>query len=163
MSRRVLLHLSGIQPPRERWLYVRCNRRTGFLQHRRRRVGEVNYFSDRRISDAAQALIRFDVDSIRQVVAAQRSREPEVWLADPDSYEKDGRVLRDSPSSRLLAYSRLDNVIYATDGCNACTRRLAIPLESISDSELQSFAEDNDFRLDLLERLAELTRRTRDG
>src|SRR5215510_3557639 len=98
------------------------------------------------------------MDSIRHVVSAQKDREPDVWLADPDSYEKDGRVLRDSPSSRLLAYSRLDNVIYATDGCNACTRRLAIPLESISDSELQTFAEDHYFRVDLLERLAELTR-----
>ena len=118
----------------------------------------MNYFTGRRLSSAAEDLVRFDMDSIRRVVSAQQGREPETWLADPDSYETDGRVLRDSPSSRLLAYSSQDHIIYATDGCNACTRRLGIPLETVSDSELQSFAEDNDHRLDLLERLADLIR-----
>ncbi len=121
-------------------------------------MSEPVYFSDPTLSQAARDLIHFDMDSIRQVVAAQRDREPDVWLADPDAYEKDGRILRDSPSSRLLAYSRTGRVIYATDGCNACTRRLGMPLESISDSELQSFAEDNNVRLDLLERLTDLIR-----
>jgi len=118
----------------------------------------MNFFSNRVISDAARDLIQFDVDSIRQVVAAQRGREPDVWLADPEAYEKNGRILRDSPSSRLLAYSRVDRTMYATDGCNACTRRMCIPLESVSDSELQTFAEDNDFRLELLERLVDIIR-----
>ena len=118
----------------------------------------MNYFSNRVISDAARDLIQFDVDSIRQVVAAQRGREPDIWLADPESYERNGRILRDSPSSRLLAYSRADRTMYATDGCNACTRRIGIPLESVSDSELQTFAEDNDFRLELLERLVDIIR-----
>jgi hypothetical protein len=122
----------------------------------------VNYFYDRPVSEAAQELIHFDRDSIRQVIAALRGREPEVWLADPDAYEKDGRVFRDSPSSRLLAYSRANQTLYASDGCNACTRRLAVPLETLSDSELQAFAEDNDVRLDLLERLTDLTRSHRD-
>ena len=116
----------------------------------------MNYLMERNLSEGARDLIGFDMDSIRQVVSAQRGHEPDVWLADPDFYERDGRVLRDSPSSRLLAYSRSDRLIYATDGCNACIRGLDVALESLTDSELQSFAEDNDLRLELLERLAEL-------
>ena len=118
----------------------------------------MNYFYDRPVSDAAEDLIHFDRDSIRQVIAAVHGREPDVWLADPDAYEKDGRVFRDSPSSRLLAYSRAERTLYASDGCNACTRRLDVPLETLSDSELQAFAEDNALRRELLERLADLSR-----
>jgi hypothetical protein len=118
----------------------------------------VNYFYDRRLSEAAEDLVHFDRDSIRQVIAAVRGAEPDIWLADPDAYEKDGRVFRDSPSSRLLAYSRGEKTLYLSDGCNACTRRLGVPLETLSDSELQTFAEDNALRRDLLERLADLSR-----
>ena len=48
-------------------------------------------------------------------------------------------------------------MIYATDGCNSCARRLAVSLESLTDSQLQAFAEDNDLRIDLLQRLIDLT------
>ncbi len=98
------------------------------------------------------------MDSIRQMVTANHGAEPDIWLCDPAGYEKSGRILRDSPSSRLLAYSTADKTIYGSDGCNACTRRLAVALESLTDSELQSFAEDNDLRLDLLERVTEAIR-----
>ena len=118
----------------------------------------LEYFSSVKLSKPAEDLIRFDMDSIRQMVAAKRGREPEIWLADPEGYERSGRVLRDSPSSRLLAYSPSDLTLYASDGCNACTRQLAVALESLTDSELQTFSEDNDLRLDLVERLAETLR-----
>jgi len=116
------------------------------------------YFGGPKLTETAESLVRFDMDSIRQVVAAQQGREPDVWLADPESYESHGRILRDSPLPRLLAYSLADRIIYACDGCNACTRRLDVTLESLTDSELEAFAEDNALRLDLLERLAELSR-----
>jgi hypothetical protein len=117
---------------------------------------KLEYFTSSPLSVAAEDLVRFDMDSIRQMVAAEHGSEPDVWLADPAGYERSGRVLRDSPQSRLLAYSRSDKRIYASDGCNACTRRLQVALESLTDSEIQTFAEDNDLRLDLLERLTEL-------
>jgi hypothetical protein len=112
-----------------------------------------------RLSQAAEDLIRFDMDSIRQMAKANHGQEPEIWLADPESYERKGHVLRDSPCPRLLAYSPKDKIIYASDGCNACTRKLSISLDSLTDSELQTFAEDNDLRLDLLEHLVESIRR----
>jgi hypothetical protein len=117
----------------------------------------VEYFGETKLSESADALVRFDMDSIRQVVAAGHGRMPDVFLVDADSYERNGRVLRDSPTSRLLAYSASDRVIYANDGCNSCTRRLNAALETFTDSELQTFAEDNGLRLDLLERLAEIS------
>lgn len=119
----------------------------------------LEYFTHSELSQAAADLIHFDMDSIRQIVSAKHGGEPEFWLADPEGYEKAGRVLRDSPSSRLLAYAPQDRVIYGSDGCNTCTRQLAVRLESLSDSELQSFAQDNDFRLDLLKRLVDAVRR----
>ena len=116
----------------------------------------MTYFSDTKLSEAAEELVHFDMDSIRQVIASQHGSEPEIWLADPESYETNGRVLRDSPSSRLLAYSSIERKIYATDGCNSCTRRLEVALELLTDSALQAFAEDNELRVDLLERLIQL-------
>ena len=116
----------------------------------------IHYFRDQKLSEGAEALVRFDIDSIRQFVGAQHGNEPALWLADPGGYERDGRVFRDSPSSRLLAYSPNDRMIYATDGCNSCARRLAVSLEDLTDSQLQAFAEDNDLRVELLQKLADL-------
>ena len=98
-------------------------------------------------------LIEFDVDSIRRL-----GGEPDVWLADPDQYEKNGRALRDSDSPRMLAYSRKDNVLYATDGCNTCTRQLPAGIESLPGSDLSRFADESEFRLDLLTEIARLVR-----
>ena len=80
----------------------------------------MNFYRERALSAAASNLIEFDADSIRQLVSAQRGAHPDVWLADPDAYEKNGRVLRDSETPRMLAYSTRDHVLYATDGCNSC-------------------------------------------
>ena len=113
----------------------------------------LEYLTGATLSPAAEERVRFDMDSIRQIVKAMHGNEPQVWVADPSAYEKDGRVLRDSPDSRILAYSAEDRVVYACDGCNTCTRRLEGSLESLSSSELQSFAAENDLRFDLLKRL----------
>lgn len=87
----------------------------------------MNFVRERRISQAASDLVQFDQDSIRQVAAGRRLASPDVWVADPDAYEKDGRVLRDSESPRMLAYSTKDRILYATDGCNSCARPIALP------------------------------------
>ncbi|HEY2383145.1 MAG TPA: hypothetical protein VGK48_18370 [Terriglobia bacterium] len=106
----------------------------------------MNFFHERSLSAAASELIHFDADSIR------RLGSPDVWLVDPDAYEKNGRVLRDSESPRMLAYSSTDHVLYATDGCNTCARE--VDLNKVPD--LEGFAEANEFRLDLLEELRQL-------
>jgi hypothetical protein len=111
----------------------------------------MNFLREKKLSQAASDLIAFDADSIRQVVSSRHSADPDVWVVDPEAYEKNGRLLRDSESPRMLAYSRTDRVLYATDGCNSCARRV-----SLRPTELKIIAEDNEIRLDLLERLASL-------
>src|SRR5262245_65437655 len=116
----------------------------------------MNFLRDRALSQSASDLIRFDADSIRQVVSSRRLTNPDVWLADPDAYEKNGRVLRDSESPRMLAYSTKDHVLYATDGCNSCARQVRAGLKVLPGAELRQFAEANELRMDLLEGLVQL-------
>jgi hypothetical protein len=116
----------------------------------------MNFLRERSLSRSASDLIDFDADSIRQVVSAQRLFPPDVWLVDPDAYETNGRVLRDSESARMLAYSMKDHMLYATDGCNSCMRRLSGDLESMSVAELKDFAKHNEIGQELLERLRSL-------
>ena len=116
----------------------------------------MNFLRERIISQAASDLIQFDSDSIRQVVAAQGFAAPDIWLADPDAYEKNGRIFRDSDSPRLLAYSTKDQVLYATDGCNSCARRVPKQIEILPSTELKGFAEENGLRLELVEKLVAL-------
>ena len=104
----------------------------------------LHYLHPRTLSPRAIELVEFDVDSIRQVIAGQHATQPETWLVDADQYEKDGRILRDSPTYRLLAYSAVNHVLYASDGCNACSRQ-------VSD-----FRSVPDVPPDLLERLVSL-------
>jgi len=106
-------------------------------------------FREQALSQAASDLMRFDADSIQNLVSARRLASPDIWLADPDAYEKNGRVLRDSDSPRMLAYSTMDRVLYATDGCNACIRQ-------VEPEELKTLALKNEVRLDLIERLLSL-------
>ncbi len=122
------------------------------------KVMELNYYRKRDLSSKALDLIQFDTESIRQVVASERHANPDVWLIDPDAYEKDGRILRDSESPRMLAYSSKDHTLYATDGCNSCARRLPAKLEALSADELKVFARENELRNDLLDRLTQLVR-----
>ena len=118
----------------------------------------MNFFRERKLSQAASDLIQFDADSIRQIVSAQHLTLPDVWLADPDSYENNGRILRDSNSPRMLAYSTTDHILYATDGCNSCSRRVRMNLEKLPADELTEFAKNNELRLELLESLRTLIR-----
>ena len=41
---------------------------------------EIYYASEDRLSEEANALVEFDMNSIRRVVAAERGDEPEVWV-----------------------------------------------------------------------------------
>jgi hypothetical protein len=106
----------------------------------------MNFLRQRELSAAASDLVEFDADSIRRVGS------PDVWVADPDAYEKNGRVLRDAETPRMLAYSTKAHVLWATDGCNTCTHQ--VDLKAISS--VKDFAEKNELRLDLLERLVSL-------
>jgi hypothetical protein len=81
----------------------------------------VKFLRPRQLSGTASELVQFDADSIRQIA---RPNEPDFWVADPDKYERNGRVLRDSESPRMLAYSSKAEVLYATDGCNACATQV---------------------------------------
>lgn len=115
---------------------------------------KVLHFRKRSLSSRAGELIQFDVGSIRQVVAARQGRLPDLWLADPDQYEVNGRILRDSTSPRLLAYSTENKTLYVTDGCNACAHRLEGSLSEWTADQLRGFAEQTGIRLELLEKLA---------
>jgi hypothetical protein len=111
-------------------------------------------FTDRALSSRAEALIQFDMDSLRQVAHAKTGIAPELWLADPDLYERDGRVLRDSTTPRLLAYTPQTRTLYVTDGCNSCTHDLVIDLTALSDSEIEDFSKRTNIRSELLQKLA---------
>ncbi|OLC99291.1 MAG: hypothetical protein AUH86_02770 [Acidobacteria bacterium 13_1_40CM_4_58_4] len=115
-----------------------------------------NYYRDCLLSAKALDLVQFDYDSIRQVVSAEHLTTPDTWLVDPDEYEKNGRILRDSESPRMLAYSAKDRVLYATDGCNSCARHLPAKLESFSADQLKGFADENEIRPEFLEHLVRL-------
>jgi hypothetical protein len=116
----------------------------------------MNFYRARQLSQTASDLVQFDADSIRQVVSAQHLTPPDVWLVDPDAYEKNGRVLRDSDSHRMLAYSTKEQVLYATDGCNSCARHVRTKLELLPDDELKKFAIENEIRPELLQHMTSL-------
>lgn len=115
---------------------------------------KVFHLTERSLSHKADELVRFDMDSIRQVIAAQHAVQPEFWLADPDQYERNGRILRDSTSPRLIAYAPGTRTIYVTDGCNSCS--YAIPAEPtmLTADQLQELASSTGIRLDLLKGLS---------
>ena len=107
-------------------------------------------------AQAAADLVEFDADSIRHVVSAHHQPAPDVWVVDPDAYEKNGRVIRDSESARMLAYSQSDHMLYGTDGCNSCSRRVRTNLKLLPREELKQFAAENATQLELLEHLVSL-------
>jgi hypothetical protein len=112
-----------------------------------------HYLSDCKLSAKAEALADFDMDSIRQIVSAKRSNPPTVWLADPDQYEHNGRLLRDSTSPRLIAYSADDRILYATDGCNTCEHRLSVDFNALSQDAIHTLSDQSHIPLNLLEHL----------
>lgn len=109
---------------------------------------------ERSLSPKAVELMEFDRDSIRQVVAAAHGQaQPEVWVSDPDQYERDGRILRDSVTPRLLAYSPKVRTLYVTDGCNSCAHKLEADLSAMTADQLQAFVEKTGIRLEFLVKL----------
>ena len=106
------------------------------------------------LSPRAEELVQFDMDSIRQVVGAKRGEPPELWLADPGQYEHNGRVLRDSTSPRLLAYSTGSLVLYVTDGCNSCSHALEAELSDLQEGQLEVLASKTGIRIELLRELS---------
>ncbi len=119
---------------------------------------KVHYTTEQELHDEARRLVDFDVQSLLQMVAAERRSEPELWLAEPTGYEEDGHPLRDSASTRLIAYSIENRIVYATDGCNACRHVLDDPLEICQPSDLVSASEYTQLPLGMLERMAQLVR-----
>jgi hypothetical protein len=115
---------------------------------------KVFHLTDSSLSPKADELIRFDMDSIRQVIAAHHGAPPEFWLADPDQYERDGRVLRDSTSPRLIAYTPGTQTIYVTDGCNSCSHAIPAEPARLSGDQLQELAAKTGIRLELLRELS---------
>jgi hypothetical protein len=109
--------------------------------------------NDRDIAPKAQELIDFDMDSIRLIAKAERLRPPELWLANPDQYDEAGRILRDSTSPRMLAYSPERNVLFATDGCNSCAHFLAAHLGELDEGALTTFANESKIEPKLLARM----------
>jgi len=110
--------------------------------------------TERSLSPKADELVRFDMDSIRQVIAAQHAVQPEFWLADPDQYERNGRILRDSTSPRLIAYTPGTKTIYVTDGCNSCSHAIEAEPGELTADQLQDLASKTGIRLELLRELA---------
>ncbi len=119
---------------------------------------KIYYLSKDALSDAAKAHVEFDMGSIRQVVAADRGDEPDVWLVAQHGYQTKGHPLRDSDSIRLLAYSKNSHVVYGTDGCNTCRHFLNTSLETIVDRELTAISERTQLPQTLLGHLARIIR-----
>lgn len=111
------------------------------------------HLNERSLSPKAAELVQFDMDSIQRVISARHGAQPQLWLADPEQYEKEGRIQRDSTTPRLLAYSPEGCVLYVTDGCNSCFHQLEVDLKSLSPDQLQRFAEEAGIPLSLLAEL----------
>jgi hypothetical protein len=109
---------------------------------------------ERSLSPKADELVRFDMDSIRQVIAAQHGVPPEFWLADPDQYEWNGRILRDSTSPRLIAYAPGTLTLYVTDGCNSCSHAIPAEPATLSGDQLKELSSKTGIRLELLRELS---------
>ena len=108
---------------------------------------------DREIPPKAQELVDFDMDSIRQIATSERVKAPQLWLANPEQYEDAGRILRDSTSPRMLAYSPEKKVLFATDGCNSCAHFLKADLKELDEDSLRTFAKESEIQPELLERM----------
>ena len=100
----------------------------------------LHFTHDLELHDEARALIDFDIDSIRQMVSAQRDSEPSVWVVAPEGYEKDGHALRDNETIRLIAYAAESGMVYATDGCNSCRHTPGVRIETATPRELESLS-----------------------
>ncbi len=112
--------------------------------------------NDREITPKAQELVDFDMDSIRQIAASEKLKAPQLWLANPDQYESQSRILRDSTSPRMLAYLTERNVLLVTDGCNSCVHFLKLDLKEMDEETLRSFSTESHIAPELLRRMVEI-------
>lgn len=101
---------------------------------------EIRYSSDLPLDTEALGRVRFDVESLSQVIRSTGESAPGQWLARPEGYQEDGHVLRDSEAIRLIAWSASSPVLYATDGCNSCRHVLDKPFGAMSEDELQALS-----------------------
>ncbi len=99
-------------------------------------------------------LIRFDMDSVRQMVRADRESEPGIWIVEPEGYESNGHPLRDSDSIRLIGYVAESGTVYATDGCNSCRHRPSKRIEELEEGELEETFSGTQLPVTMLEELA---------
>ena len=120
----------------------------------------IHYTRQADLGVQARGLVEFDMGSIRQMVAAQRDPEPTLWVADPDGYERDGHVTRDSDSVRLLAWVESSGMIYATDGCNSCWHTPPVRLPGVSGGDLKELSERMQLPLAMLDLLTALLRKS---
>ena len=111
------------------------------------------YLTERHLSTKADELVQFDMDSIQRVIASRHGEQPKLWLADPDQYERDGRILRDSTTPRLLAYTPNSKTIYVTDGCNSCSHELEADPKALGRDQLERFAEGTGIPIRFLTKL----------
>lgn len=88
----------------------------------------------------ARNLLDFDVASLRRL-AESHDVMPHWWAAESAGYEAPDRVLRDSPTYRLLAFGRDIGRLYATDGCNACFYSVPRPLCEMDTVDLAELAD----------------------
>lgn len=114
--------------------------------------------NDRELPPKGEELLEFDMASIRQIASSERLKAPELWLANPDQYEASGRILRDSTSPRMLAYSPERNVLFATDGCNSCAHFLAADLKELDEQALKTFAAESEIKPELIERMVAIVK-----
>jgi hypothetical protein len=115
---------------------------------------EMRYSSDLILNADALRLVAFDRDSVSQVIRARHDGDPQAWLARPEGYQSEGHVLRDSEAIRLIAYCQTPQVLYATDGCNACRHCLDEPLQTMSDATLRELSSRTQLPFPMLTRLA---------
>jgi len=116
----------------------------------------VAFLSNGALSEKARDLVEFDCASVLQAVAGRRGQQPSVFLADPERYERNGRVLRDSEQPRLLAYSPDDKTLYANDGCNSCIHHLDVDLRGLDEPGLRALAAANKIPEELMTGIAAL-------
>ena len=115
---------------------------------------KVFHLTERSLSQKADELVQFDMDSIRMVIAGQHGAPPEFWLVDPDQYERNGRVLRDSTSPRLIAYTPGTQTLFVTDGCNSCSHAIPAEPAALTGEQLQEVASKTGIRIELLRELS---------
>ncbi|HET9943296.1 MAG TPA: hypothetical protein VFR05_08145 [Terriglobia bacterium] len=115
---------------------------------------KIVHLTEQALSAKALELLHFDMDSVRQIVASHHGKKPELWVADPDQYERGGRILRDSTSPRLLGYAPGTTTLYVTDGCNSCSHALDTQPGALTLTQLQDLSSNTGIRLELLRELS---------